>query len=487
MIDKEGIIIKKNNAQAAFIYTPIQYKTECVQTLSATTQMNSSPDISVSVVFMGLDEKRPDMAEPTAGMNKHIVISHLKKKQKGCLSGDFLVGILVTGVGEILVSGIELKINGRFFEDSASPSNSMTSKDLAFLRDKIVTFDNLSSSDIWFEDAQIIGLGENSHGAKNLFEMKTEIIKHLIEKAKVTQVSLEMPAITALAVNDYIQGNSDDKQKTLLALNYPSWQTQSMLKLLDWLKAYNLSNANEIVFSGFDVQQPQLTLSVLKSRFLKDQDMRGLEYLEKLAAIMSDSNPNVEAFTQGIEQLKQHLIEHKHELSRFADVLKQGAIVQNPGLGSGDRSKFMAEQVMMLAQERKTVIWADNTHISKKPSAMGAWIDSSLGDQYIALGLSFDTGTYSAYGPENPYPVHPSFSGSHEDILKSAASEPFLIRLSDLPDHHPLLEQREFRFIGSQPQTYSQFYPHVLKEHFNIIGFTHNTSHTEFLIEHDFQ
>ena len=481
-----GIKIIKNSIGTAFFYTPMQIKTECIKSLSATTQMNGSSDIKASVVFMVMDDKSPDVARPTAGIDKNMVISHSKKSKNGCLGSDFLMGLLVTGEGEISISGFELTINGQIFQDSVSPSVNIDNTDIRILRDKVITLDDLPDSKAWFNDAHIIGLGENSHGAKNLFEMKTELIQYAIEKTGVTQVSLEMPAINALVVNDYIQGKSDDKQKTLLSLNYPSWQTQSMMRLLEWLREYNLKNSNSIVFSGFDVQQPLLTLSVLKNKLQKDQDVRGVEYLEILSALISNNDPDVQAFNKSIQQLKQHLTKHKPELTRFADVLRKGAILQNPTLGTGDRSEFMAQQVIKLAQKRKTVIWADNTHVTKKPSAMGAWIDAAVGNKYLAIGFTYDRGNYSAYGPQNPYPVHRSFRGTHEDILKRLENQTFLIKLSDLPQDHPLLERREFRFIGSQPQTYSQFYPHRLNEHFDIIGFTHRTSHTEFMVEHDF-
>ncbi len=484
--DAYKVILTTTSKEAVVMYTPVQLGSECITSLSASTHVKSNPKINASIIFINPSEGRPDMAEPKPGINADDKISHSKKPASNCLGNYFLIGILVKGQGDILIDGFELVVNGQIFEDVQRPEVEISKKNVDEISNKAVLLDDLSVAKPWFENVQVIGLGENSHGAKNLFEMKGKIIKYLIEHQGFTQLSLEMPAITASVINDYIQGRNQDEQKTLYALTYPSWQTQSMMDLLNWLRDYNIKNNNAILFTGFDVQQPRLTISGLEQRFAVNEDGHGVEILKKLSAMLSDENLSPDVFNQQITKLKSHLNTLNSQLSQFAEILQQGAILQNPNLGEGSRSKFMAQQVLHLSQHQKTIIWADNTHISKKLPAMGSWIDERLGQKYMAFGLTFNEGTYSAYGPNNPYQIHPSIKGSHEKIFELTAVDTFLIKLDELPIDHPLLEQREFRFIGSQPQTYSQFHPHRLKEHFDIIGYTGVTSHTEYLIEHDF-
>jgi erythromycin esterase-like protein len=133
----------------------------------------------------------------------------------------------------------------------------------------------------------------------------------------------------------------------------------------------------------------------------------------------------------------------------------------------------------------KLVLWADNTHVTRAAGAMGSFLAERLRDDYLPVGLTFDAGRYSAYGPERIYPVQEGFSGTHEYVLSQHRRGDYLVALAALPPGHPLGQVAGFRYIGSRPQRLNQFQPLLLEEHFDIIGFTRTTEGTRDLILRD--
>jgi len=150
----------------------------------------------------------------------------------------------------------------------------------------------------------------------------------------------------------------------------------------------------------------------------------------------------------------------------------------------------MAVEVTRLADnapsEIRMILWADNTHVSKAPNAMGGHLSERFGGAYVAVGLTFNEGHYSAYGPSLRYEAHPGYLGTHEYVLAKTGLDAFLLDLRQIPATHVLHDTLGFRYIGSMPQELTQFYPHRLGDHFDVIGFVEHTDSTRYLVEHEF-
>jgi erythromycin esterase len=269
-------------------------------------------------------------------------------------------------------------------------------------------------------------------------------------------------------------------------LVYPSWQTAEMMSIIDWLRRYNESAEQKVIFAGFDIQQPQIALRLLgvKSSIALSPELHGM-YQQVVAAF---DEGDIEKALEGSNALKNDLPSNAAGAQRYIRLFRHGILMDRPDLGGKSRDAYMAQEVSILAKEKNELIilWADNTHVTKAPGAMGHYLDDAFGSQYTAVGMTFADGFYAAYGPEKRYPVDPPFLGTHEAILAAADEDIYLVAVSNLKVTHPLRQRRGFRYIGSRPAAFNQFYPHTLENHFDVIGFVRETEATQYLLDPSF-
>lgn len=134
----------------------------------------------------------------------------------------------------------------------------------------------------FFDNAKIIGLGEPTHGTREVNIYNSEITKLLISKYHVKRIGFELSFITGVLINEAI--NSGDK-------NFMKWldtrwvqQTKEMGALLMWILEYNLSvrQSEKVSIYGFDTYTPDYQLrhyafntykdsTILKQRFTNNE------------------------------------------------------------------------------------------------------------------------------------------------------------------------------------------------------------------------
>jgi erythromycin esterase-like protein len=424
---EHGLHIRTTSDDPVVLYTPLQIGDRCPAEISATASFFSeSAGLSISLFY--LEPGRPlQMGERSAAAAARWqrVTAALSAEPEGCLPKGLIVGLFLSGHGEIWIDDLEISTDDPDYRLTARPPVEPSSRDVELIEEFAIVVrtldpeaevDDLDPMRDLFEGARIVGLGENSHGARGLFLLKHRLIRYLIEEMGFTAFALEMPVQSAGTVNDYVAGRTDDREVVLAALRYPSWQTEEMWALIEWIREHNRSSESQVTFHGLDVEAP-------------DPDGRSDDEL------MAD------------------------EVTRILD-----AMPDTTGM----------------------VLWADNTHVTQAGDAMGAQLSERFGDAYVAVGLTYDEGFYSAYGPKLRYEVHPGYPGTHEYLLSMTGLDGFLLDLDQLPASHALNDTRGFRYIGSMPQELTQFYPHDLNEHFDVLGFIRRTESTRYLVEHEF-
>lgn len=405
------------------LYTPLLLNGRCLKSLGAVARAQTgSRQVSVSLFFLapgGELQSGDALIGPT---REWQAIRAATTSGEECLPGDLMVGMMIQGQGEIWIDELNLSTDDPSYRLSRQQPREAGPGALETINELAVELSDTGSSESpgnpdelhsLFGNANIVGLGENSHGARHLFQLKASLVRYLIVQEGFDRFALEMPADHAAVVNDYVLGRSDDADAALLALSYPSWQTAEMWELLEWLRAHNRDARDPVTFHGLDTPR--------SSGDDRSDDQRMAERAQSLHA------------------------------------------------GSGG-----------------LIIWADNTHVTRAPSAMGGLLAGRHGDAYMAVGFTYNAGEYSAYGPNTPYRVHPGYPGTHEHLLARARPTRFLLDLDRLPEAHPLLDVRGWRYIGSRPQELHQFYPHRLRVHFDVIGYIERTSATRYLLEHKF-
>lgn len=123
-------------------------------------------------------------------------------------------------------------------------------------------------------DARIVALGEATHGTREFFQMKHRLLQFLVQELGFTVFALEANGPEADLLNEYVQTGKGDPAQLLAGLYYWTWDTQEVLDMIRWMRAYNESrgcalcvspyprrgSAPPVSFCGFDMQIPRMAV-----------------------------------------------------------------------------------------------------------------------------------------------------------------------------------------------------------------------------------
>lgn len=129
-------------------------------------------------------------------------------------------------------------------------------RDLAFL-DKLVG------------NAHIVALGEGTHGTSEFFQMKHRIVRYLATKKGFTVFAIEANMPEAYRMNDYVLTGRGDPKALLDGMYFWTWNTQEVLDMVQWMRAYNASGKGRIQFTGFDMQTPDTAAAIARRTLIR--------------------------------------------------------------------------------------------------------------------------------------------------------------------------------------------------------------------------
>lgn len=434
-----------------------------------------------------------------AGGKWQIFQHRMASKTGECLPADLKIGVLIQGAGPAWIDSLQLSVDGAPWGEGQPLSVTPNADHVRALQNaavRLADFNPDASPSAHaraasvFRSARVIGLGENSHGAAALFRMKLDLIRFLVRERGYTVVALEAPAAETDKVNDYVLGMSSDPDVAVKALTYPSWQTDEMWAMVQWLRDYNRTAKAKVQFRGFDIQHPALAASAAAAVLDSKRYPEASATLTTIQRNVSEGPSGIDKALHEISTLRSAIekeslpAEVRARLTRYLRILDNGLRTDKPESGGKPRDAYMADEVLALLVESgdsgRVIVWADNTHVTRAHGAMGDYLNQQLGKEYLPVGFTFGRGQYSAYGKELRYPAQVAFPGTHEYLLSRGSQTPYLVNLGLLPDGHPLRQVAGFRYIGSTPQMLNQFYPHRLEDHFDLIGFTESTESTHY-------
>jgi erythromycin esterase-like protein len=151
-----------------------------------------------------------------------------------------------------------------------------------------------------------------------------------------------------------------------------------------------------------------------------------------------------------------------------------------------DRDRVMAELIKEWIEnspKERIILSGDNTHITKSTGKMGSYLRHWYGKSYVPVGFTFGGGTYAAYGPNNPYTVHPPYPGTSEYLFSKMTPRNFMLDMRRPKVYEVFSKPFGFRSIGSRPQETTQFANTDLPAHFDMIVFLEKSAHTRPLSE----
>jgi erythromycin esterase len=368
-------------------------------------------------------------------------------------------------------------------------------------------------------NAQIVGLGEVTHGSREIFQMKHRLVRFLVENKGFTVFALEADMAATEKINHYLLTGKGDVKKLLAQLGFWTWNTEEVLDLLVWMRMYNQKSTTKIRIVGIDMQLPEASLTTLQ-QFSDQRDTLWKEPLHVFKDVIKKlrNTPNIrqgtlanadlleKSFDSAYFQLLQRIEMRKGIYLNSMTLDELAWLRQQLGLVSQFvryqllpiteavkyRDACMAENLVWAINQyshAKVALWAHNVHISKhevpfSPKPLGAYLKENYPDKYINIGFSSGEGTYRGIDPDSrkvsSFQAEPAYTGTYEYFLQSLNKPLFLLDLRTgllSKQTQWLHEVHDLRTIGAM-RNGKEFTQTELRKEFDLLIFINKSSAT---------
>jgi erythromycin esterase len=398
-------------------------------------------------------------------------------------------------------------------------------------------FDDLKPLKEVVGDSRIVSLGEPTHGNREVFQLKHRMIEYLVTEMGFNIFALECPFGEANDINRYIVDGIGDPKKALAGIYFYTWDTEEVLALIEWMRAYNADPKNEkkVKFYGFDIQDPERAARVMLN-YLKKVDPELWQSVKPKLAILEVqfSDPIgmgrrpfipeeydqaslleikrvINAFHQNKEQYTSAT--SKREWVWAKQHARQVEIWIEANINDGEnyldmRETGQAENIKWSLDfegtASKAIVWAHNCHVSNsapegQANQQGFYLRKMYGDQLKIFGLFFNQGGFKAIDVEMPSKGFYNFSvgnappGTLEHALASAQHALAVVDMHQLPKNGPIREwfysKRPTRHSGggyneNKPDDY--FWSYIPAEAYDVLVYLDITTPVKSINDADF-
>ena len=274
--------------------------------------------------------------------------------------------------------------------------------------------------------ARVIGLGEATHGSRELNDVRLALLQRLVGRHGYRVIAIEDSVDQWRLLEPYISGAAASPG----APEEWGWIGRRTRKqLVEWARSWNLRHPGDRVrIVGVDAQRNGVArdgLGPLLARAYGDQLAKAWpEHLQELSAAdeqtlvfgNSDVKPQTRDFLQNLlarlitdepvlkrrlgDQDYERALDYTRELAAFADF--------NGGSGPLAKSRdwYMASMVLRAIDDAgpgaKGIYWGHNAHVSSTPAGTaGALLREALGCRYRAIAMTFGQGGFLAQLPND--------------------------------------------------------------------------------------
>jgi len=281
---------------------------------------------------------------------------------------------------------------------------------------KIDGFENYAKnvSEVSEIKADIVALGEGTHGTKEFHQLKLSVFEELVDNG-FRAFAIEGTFGDGEIINDYIQGGETTLDEAYYELSYRCYKTDEMKALIKWMRDYNDSHDEKVRFYGFDIQHfdnsSEHILKYLRGAGCGDVEEYAswlMEFDSPDGYYSEDEIENLLSRMDTLEALIESTKDEKSSEYRRAmedcEVIKMGIeLNRSSNAYTSDRDYYMAETLKWIIEEEKTyygntkiMLSAHDGHIAKGQTAtyktLGMYMSEELGDRYYALGTDFYKG-----------------------------------------------------------------------------------------------
>lgn len=320
---------------------------------------------------------------------------------------------------KVMVNGQELE---QFLGDKYLSAGEMLQEEIKALGKYVYPFKTVDPTQSDFSDftsvkkylsnAEVIGLGEATHGTREIFQFKHRFFEFLVQELGFEVFAFEAYLPNAFAVNDYVLNGKGNPKELVQGMEFWTWSTEEVLDLVKWMRNYNESHTKKVQFAGFDMQNNTLAIDNLLAAF--DRNSKVMKSLNiYMNFLQTDTIPSDKTYSKKLtlaKEVRNKVYKNTKDvyLLKNADVLVQDALMPNYESESDPsyakaievRDRLMAENVIWLKEVmfkgKKIVLWAHDSHIQKDKGVLGGFLYDKLGDKYVNFGFVINKGSYKA-------------------------------------------------------------------------------------------
>jgi erythromycin esterase len=380
-------------------------------------------------------------------------------------------------------------------------------------------------------DKQVVMLGESTHGTREFYEWRSLLTAELIQKHGFNFVAVEGDWPACEGVNRFIQRKTHERSFDSLRgfSRWPTWMwaNHEMVKMMDWLREYNLNASNSVGFHGLDVYSLYESIDVVIDHLEDinpDLALKVKDYYSCFEPYREDEKAYARSLfqfpagcerevTQALKEILEAKLKDHSNQNQFFNIQQNAQIVQNAEryyrsllFEVGDNSWNIRDQHMMdtldllldqYGKGSKAIIWAHNTHIGDyRGTDMGVRGNVNLGglarerrgeDNVSLVGFTTYKGSVVAShawdGPVEVMEVPEAKTGSLEavlhDLIPQVGHENYYMIFNEVEEYSPLLDFRGHRAIGvvyqGHPEARGHYVPTSVARRYDALVFFDET------------
>ncbi|MFF4741413.1 erythromycin esterase family protein [Streptomyces sp. NPDC001262] len=318
--------------------------------------------------------------------------------------------------------------------------------------------------------ATVVGLGEASHGSKEVFTVKDRLFRYLVEREGFSALATEMSWSAAARLNTYVLTGEGDPQQIMreeFQDGYLLLNTEELLAMFRWMREHNRTSAHKVHVVGMDfsdagpeqyeriltwaaTHEPAL-VPELRRRYAALRALPGgvatrmaahnAKPLAERKAIAEDAAAAYRLLAEA-DQQDPRVLEEAWIISQLATSYTFD--IDDPAQAAAmgrQRDRVMAEIAVWWQRQTgdRVVVSAHDGHISYEtvmpayyPVTTGAALRELIGSKYVAVGTSLYEGDYRARtsaDAEGVFSVGPAAPGSNEYTLDKVRYRDFYVDL----------------------------------------------------------
>jgi len=319
-----------------------------------------------------------------------------------------------------------------------------------------------------FGDAQIVLLGEATHGSSEFYRARAAITRELVQHHGFNIVAVEADWPDAARIDRYVRHHDKRPSRGEAFARFPTWmwRNREMMEFADWLRAHNerLEREKRTSFHGLDIYSLGASIESVLA-YLDRVDPEAARLARRRyscitpwqdepahygrAVLYQGKHPCEDAVVAQLYELLEHRLEYMAEDGEdFLDAAQNARIVRAAEQyyrimyrGATEswnlRDRHMFDTLTTLLNTKgagaRVVVWAHNSHIGDASATAMGWqgefnigslCRTAFGKDAVSIGFGTDRGTVAAASewdaPMEIKTILPARNDSYEYAFRKA-------------------------------------------------------------------